>query len=127
MRGAPEGVLYGEIGGNRFVIGQRKTITAPASGTLTLATTDDVDRRYGRGHTDNLAAGDIVLLATDGIAETFSPNREMFEKGRLFDVLRQNRNRSASEIVQSLHTAVVEFAQGTKQEDDVTAVVIKVE
>ena len=74
----------------------------------------------------SLKPGDIVLLSTDGIEETMSPDNLMFGSERMLDVVRANHTKSSSEIVQCLYNAVREFSKNTPQIDDVTTIVIKV-
>ena len=62
-----------------------------------------------------------------GVAETAFPQGVAFGIARTLDVLRANRHRPAGEIVETLYRSAREFAQGTPQQDDITAVVLKVE
>ena len=55
-----------------------------------------------------------------------APDEELFGTERMLAVLRANRERPASEIVQALYFAVREFCRGAEQQDDVTAIVLKV-
>jgi sigma-B regulation protein RsbU (phosphoserine phosphatase) len=73
-----------------------------------------------------LKSGDIILLPTDGIEETKSPDGSFFGRERAFDVVRANRESSAAEIVEALFGAAREFTDGEPQEDDITAVVVKI-
>lgn len=73
-----------------------------------------------------LGDGEILLLVTDGIVETQSPSNEYFGVERMIDVVRRHRDKSASGIVEALFAAVREFADHIPQNDDNTAVVIKV-
>ena len=73
-----------------------------------------------------LAPGEVVLLLTDGIEEAMGPGDEMFGTDRMLAVLRENRHQSAAQIVDALYFAVREFCKGAEQEDDVTAIVLKV-
>jgi serine phosphatase RsbU (regulator of sigma subunit) len=41
------------------------------------------------------------------------------------DTIRAARERPPAEIISALYKAVIEFSGGTKQDDDLTAVVIK--
>jgi sigma-B regulation protein RsbU (phosphoserine phosphatase) len=68
----------------------------------------------------------LVLLLTDGIFEATSPAGELFGMERVFDVIRRGRHGSAREIVEQLHAAAREFCRGRPQQDDITAVVVKV-
>jgi serine phosphatase RsbU (regulator of sigma subunit) len=73
----------------------------------------------------NLDIGDFVVLATDGFFEWEDAAGEQFGVERLTDAVRQARDRPPEEIIAELYTAVRAFANGTKQMDDLTAVVIK--
>lgn len=73
----------------------------------------------------HLCDGQIVLLLTDGIYETFSPQHELFGLERTFDVVRSNCHRPANEIVRALCDAIEVFSGGQRQEDDVTVIVLK--
>jgi serine phosphatase RsbU (regulator of sigma subunit) len=44
---------------------------------------------------------------------------------RIEGVMRASRDLAASEIISQLYDAVIGFSNGTKQQDDLTAVVIK--
>jgi serine phosphatase RsbU (regulator of sigma subunit) len=68
-----------------------------------------------------------VLFLTDGIAEATTPQGVAFGIERTLEVVRANRHRSAAEIVEALYRSVRSFAQDAPQEDDITAVVLKVE
>ena len=80
---------------------------------------------YGPPQTICLAAGDLLVLVTDGFFEWENAAREDFGIARLHEVIRAARNLPASQIISSLHDAVLHFADGTRQLDDLTAVVVK--
>lgn len=71
-----------------------------------------------------LAAGDIIFLPTDGIDEAMSPDRKLFGRERMCDLIRANTTQSAAQILKALYSAVREFTKGI-QSDDMTAVVVK--
>ncbi len=73
-----------------------------------------------------LLSGDTLLIFTDGVEETMTPNGEFFERERVVQHLVQNRHLPAREIVASLYAQVRAFAQGEPQSDDFTAIVVKV-
>jgi sigma-B regulation protein RsbU (phosphoserine phosphatase) len=75
-----------------------------------------------------LHPGDILATCSDGILEAIGGNgnpSEEFGEGRVLDVIRRHRERSASEIVESLVRAVQAFTAGTRPSDDMTAVVVR--
>lgn len=73
-----------------------------------------------------LAAGDLLLLLTDGIEESMSPDDSLLGTERILNVVRANMAKPAREIVEALYSTARQFAQNTPQLDDVTAIVIKV-
>ena len=78
-----------------------------------------------------LHAGDLIVLATDGIMEqTTPPNEhgetELFGWTRTMQSVREHRHHPAKEILDRLCHDVRRFANGAPQKDDVTAVIIKV-
>ena len=67
----------------------------------------------------------MIVLATDGFFEWENANGEQFGEARMTQVIRGSRERSPEEIIAELYKSVLAFANGTKQIDDLTAVVIK--
>jgi len=72
-----------------------------------------------------LHPGDMLLLITDGFYEWENDRGEDFGVQRLEEVMRASRDLSSSEIIARLYDAVITFANGTSQKDDLTAVLIK--
>jgi len=72
-----------------------------------------------------LQAGDMVVLATDGFFEWQNDRGEQFGTERLEDVIRSSKHLDPREIIAKLYDAVTAFSNGTKQQDDLTAVIIK--
>ena len=72
-----------------------------------------------------MAPGDLLLLATDGFFEWENAREEQFGHERLEQTIRGARGKSAAEIISTLHQEVLRFAAGTKQMDDLTAIVLK--
>jgi len=73
-----------------------------------------------------LASGDLLLLLTDGIEESMSPENALFGIDQILEVVRTEHKKPASEIVEALYDAVRQFSKNSPQIDDVTAIVIKV-
>jgi serine phosphatase RsbU (regulator of sigma subunit) len=72
-----------------------------------------------------LGSGDLVLLPTDGFFEWENDQGEQFGVERMEKVIRASRELAPPEIIAQLYDAVIRFSNGTKQQDDLTAVIIK--
>jgi hypothetical protein len=72
-----------------------------------------------------LQPGDALLLFTDGAIEAMNPEGEMFGEDRLRQVFVAHGDQTAQEILDAVFAAVADFINSGKQEDDITAVVIK--
>lgn len=73
----------------------------------------------------SFAAGDRVILYTDGISEARNPSGEMFGDERLSHYIIENsENRSADLFADGLLEHVKEFCEKTVPDDDITLVVV---
>jgi serine phosphatase RsbU (regulator of sigma subunit) len=72
-----------------------------------------------------MGAGDMVLLVTDGFFEWQNQSGEQFGNERLAAVMREFSDREPEVIIAELYDAVLHFAEGSPQQDDLTAVLIK--
>jgi len=72
-----------------------------------------------------LGSGDLVILPTDGFFEWENDQGEQFGVQRMEEVIRASRQLAPLEIIAQLYSAVTKFSNGTKQQDDLTAVIIK--
>jgi len=70
--------------------------------------------------------GQIIVIGTDGIWETVSPDGEMYGKFRMNQVIRENHQASAIQIVDAIIGAIHEFRAGQPVLDDITLVVIRI-
>lgn len=75
----------------------------------------------------DLSPGDLIVFLTDGVIEALSPSEEEFGAERALAIVRENRGLSSSEIVTRLCAAVQAHRATQAQQDDVTAIIIKVE
>ncbi len=71
------------------------------------------------------AAGDSLILVTDGFFECSNRSGEMLGTSRLADFICGAQQYPADELIDALHQHVVRFSNGLPQTDDMTAVVIK--
>lgn len=80
---------------------------------------------YGPPSAIQLEVGDMLILITDGFFEWANPQAEMFGTERLAEQILAAQDQSPADMIQTLYKAVKEFSGGTKQMDDVTAVILK--
>ena len=73
-----------------------------------------------------LAAGQVLLVVTDGVTETRSPGGEMYGIDRCLETARANRVRPPRDLIQALAADLHRFADGRPRADDVTMVAVKV-
>ena len=69
--------------------------------------------------------GGVVFIGTDGIWEMRGGDDAMFGKRRLLDILRDNADKPAGHILESVAQALQTYAQGRPREDDITMVAIR--
>ncbi len=75
----------------------------------------------------DLNSGDLLLLYTDGVTEAFNSQRKQFGEEALADIIRQNPNATAEELIARIMQALNNFVDGASLEDDVTLVICKVD
>ena len=73
----------------------------------------------------NWESGQIMLIGTDGIWETANNADEKFGKERVREIIRQNQQSSARDILQAVTDRLATFRQDNTPQDDITLVVIK--
>lgn len=76
-------------------------------------------------HSDELQAGDTLLMMTDGLPEQKNPALEMFDYKRVQNVFAAAGDASPQDVIAQLSRAGEEWMAGAVQDDDVTMVVIK--
>jgi serine phosphatase RsbU (regulator of sigma subunit) len=67
----------------------------------------------------------LILLVTDGFLEWENSSGEQFGTARFEQIIRSNCHLTPEEIIAEIYARVLDFAGGTAQQDDLTAVVIK--
>jgi sigma-B regulation protein RsbU (phosphoserine phosphatase) len=73
-----------------------------------------------------LSQGDVFVLCTDGIFETLNLDREEFGARRVCEIVRAHRHETARAIVDAIFDATIAFRGHGPQEDDMTAVAVKI-
>ena len=72
-----------------------------------------------------LSAGEIILLATDGLKEAYSPEGAQLGIEPVLSLLRASSRQSATATVDALFAQMQAFIAGKPTIDDATAVVVK--
>jgi sigma-B regulation protein RsbU (phosphoserine phosphatase) len=72
-----------------------------------------------------MAAGDMLVLYTDGATEAMSVAGEEYGEKRLVDAAISSRGRSSQESLDSIIASIDAFAVGAQQYDDITLMVIR--
>jgi len=73
----------------------------------------------------DMRPGDILLLLSDGIYEYRNAHNEDFGQERVEATVRDHHRKPAAELASVLLEAVRRFAEGARQEDDITVVLVK--
>lgn len=97
----------------------RATRSLPRTGMLLGIAPEE---KWSQGSVQ-LAAGDVLVLYTDGILDAENAGGEFFGRERLLSTLRANLDRPAQEIQEALLQAVADFTQGAVQSDDIALVI----
>jgi serine phosphatase RsbU (regulator of sigma subunit) len=93
-----------------------------AEGGMVLGFVDPTD--YGEG-TAELRPGDMLVIFSDGVTETWSADDEEYGEQRLADLLIRERGLAPEALQAALLEELDNFARGTKATDDRTLIVIK--
>jgi serine phosphatase RsbU (regulator of sigma subunit) len=81
---------------------------------------------YATHQLEPLQSGDLILLYTDGIVESFNERDEQFGEGRLLEIIQELRSRSSREIIEAIFARVQSYASESAYQDDMTAVVARI-
>ncbi len=73
----------------------------------------------------HLHSGDIAVLYTDGISEAMNTQNSQYGLEKMYEVLKQNRDRSAQEIRQAVIADLMQHIGKQKVFDDITLLVMK--
>ena len=74
----------------------------------------------------SLEPGDILLLYTDGITEATNHQGVFWDEDSLADIISQNANSSAEQLIQKILQALKDHTDGSPLADDVTLMISKV-
>jgi sigma-B regulation protein RsbU (phosphoserine phosphatase) len=74
-----------------------------------------------------LAAGDVYVFCSDGISEAMNEQGEEFTAARAIEIVERCRTLPARQIVDAIFDAVQAFRGSAQQNDDMTAVALRIQ
>jgi sigma-B regulation protein RsbU (phosphoserine phosphatase) len=110
--------------------GHNPPIVVRADGSLDTLTTGGVvlglfDGGEYEQATTRLGPGDVLVVFSDGVTETWNRDDVEFGDARLAELVRQGRQMDAAALQAEILRELDRFSQGTKATDDRTLIVIK--
>lgn len=79
---------------------------------------------YECGQT-TIAAGDLLLIFTDGLVEAEDDKEEQYGESHLLATLNSHAGRTAADVLQDLMTSADRFVGSAPQHDDITCLVLR--
>ena len=81
-------------------------------------------------YTDNeleVNSGDIIIMYSDGVAESVNIAGRQYTKNRLIQIVTENKHLSGKEIAGLVKTDIKQFCGSVRQHDDQTVLIIKIQ
>lgn len=85
----------------------------------------DPKAKYRASERITMQPGDILLAATDGIAESVNGDRELFGTARIMDYVQSMKHEASKDIANGLIELALKFGEHRPQADDMTVLVAK--
>ncbi len=76
--------------------------------------------------TITIAAGDLLLIYTDGVTEAMNLKRALYDDKRLQEVVARCKGRTAQEVIEAIIDDVHAFSGAAPRHDDMTMVAVRV-
>jgi phosphoserine phosphatase RsbU/P len=115
---------YVNAGHDPMILGERGVDFHPLPAPRGVLVGVDERATYGVASL-TLAAGDVLLLYTDGVPEAMNHERELFTKARLLACLERSPASSAVDLAARINQAVEQFTAGAPRSDDLTMVILR--
>lgn len=109
---------------NPILISEDNKISRPDVGGLIVGIAPAV--QYDEAKI-KLKKNDLLVIFSDGITEAMNKEEEEFDEPRLFDLVINNKNKNAEELIELIFKEVNNFSKGQPQSDDMTMVILKKE
>ncbi|MEW5827432.1 MAG: SpoIIE family protein phosphatase [Chloroflexota bacterium] len=91
----------------------------------TIAAVGLLEDFHPQAHSMTLSAGDVLLFYTDGVTEAQNPLNEQFGQHRLSGLIQNNKDLSASDLIQVVRQGLNAFGENKRLEDDATLIALK--
>ena len=87
----------------------------------------DAEWNYVQNKKTDLTNHQIIFLSTDGIWEACNKEGEMLGKAPILEAIRKNAASDAAQIIDAVFEMLEQFTLEAKIEDDITAVIVKIQ
>jgi sigma-B regulation protein RsbU (phosphoserine phosphatase) len=84
-----------------------------------------MDAELPCGDPIELAPGDVFVVLTDGFVEWARGDGELYGEDRIAELVRRHCHEQPERLIEIMHEDVRAFGEGTPQQDDLTAVVVR--
>lgn len=84
-----------------------------------------MNSRYDQWQTISINPGDILIAFTDGFFECENTSGNILGTEHICEIVLHHAKLSANQILKSVYLNLLSFSEGTRQQDDLTAVIIK--
>ncbi len=105
-----------------FLLKTDELIRLTEGGFMIGILNEGVTYEIGTAHVEK---NDIIVFYTDGVTEAMNKAGDEFGDKRLTDIIMENKNKSAEEILEGIKNSIVNFSKDTPQYDDITLIVLK--
>ncbi len=106
-----------------FLIRKSGAIERLESGGIPLGIEETT---YVEGACTALQPGDLLLLYSDGVIETYDSEYNLYGEERLLQYLEKNRSQEPNQLIDDLLDELVEFRGPTPQSDDITLMALRI-
>ena len=116
------GIEYVDAGHTGYIVepdGQHRTLSQQ---NIPLGIADSINEPPAQ---TKLGPGESLVLVTDGIVETLSPDGQQFGMQRLADAIAAGQSEPVATIIARVRDTVGEWADGASPSDDQTLVIIR--
>jgi sigma-B regulation protein RsbU (phosphoserine phosphatase) len=105
-----------------FVVSSDGFVDTLIGGAISMGALDYIDLELEGWMID---AGDVLVIYNDGLIEIENDKKERFGTESLITLVKENRERSAQDIIKELETAIKDYGESRSQRSDSAVMIIK--